>query len=128
MTKRIMFVDDEEDTVFSVKVLLENAEEKYEFIGVNSGEKCLELLETGIQPDLILLDIMMPDLSGWEVYDKLRGNPNWTNIPIVFLTARTDKVAKESGIFLADGYVEKPIDANVLLPVINKILHKGKSL
>ena len=122
MTKKIMFVDDEEDTVFSVGVLIESADVGYEFIGVNSGKKCLELLEKGIRPDLILLDLMMPQLSGWEVYDILRGNPNWKDIPIVFLTARTDKVARDAGSFLADGYIEKPIDADKLLPFVRQLL------
>jgi len=122
MTKKIMLIDDEKDVLLSVREVLKEAEGKYDFIGVKSGNECLKMLNAGVIPDLILLDIMMPFLSGWEVYDRLRENPSWKNIPIVFLTARSDKTAEESGRFLGEGYIEKPFDAQTLLPVVEKVL------
>ena len=60
----------------------------------------------------------MPDISGWKVYDELKNNPKWENIKIIFLTARSDKIAKDTGSFLGDDFIEKPFDAQSL---INKI-------
>lgn len=109
MTKKIMVVDDNPDVIFSVKNGLEEVEKDYQIVGVESGEECLKQLETTI-PDLIVLDIMMPGISGWKTFDKIKENEAWKTIPIVFLTARTDRVAKNAGGFLADDYIEKPFD------------------
>ena len=104
-----MVVDDNPDVLFSVKSGLEEIDQSLQIQGVESGEKCLELLETQ-KPDLIILDIMMPGMSGWKTFDKIKENDNWKNIPVVFLTARTDRVAKNAGGFLAEDYIEKPFD------------------
>ena len=107
--KKIMIVDDNPDILFSVKNGLEDIDADIQIQGVESGEKCLELLETET-PDLIILDIMMPGMSGWKTFDKIKENNKWNGIPVVFLTARTDKVAKNAGGFLAEDYIEKPFN------------------
>lgn len=107
--KKIMIVDDNPDVLFSVKNGLEEIDTDFKIQGVESGEKCLEFLETEA-PDLILLDIMMPGMSGWKTFDKIKENDNWKGIPVVFLTARTDRVAKNAGGFLAEDYIEKPFN------------------
>jgi len=118
-----MLVDDEKDQIFGIKVALEETYgEEYQVIPAESGKQCFDLLENKEKPDLILLDIMMPEMSGWEVYDKLRDNPSWKNIPIVFLTARTDRIAENAGEFLGDDYIEKPVDIKELHSRIEKIL------
>lgn len=122
MVKKVIVVDDNPDVIFSVKNGLEDISPDYQITGVESGEKCLELLQTE-SPDLILLDIMMPGMSGWKTYDKIKENDTWKNIPIVFLTARTDKVAKNAGGFLGEDYIEKPFDIDDLRGRIDKILH-----
>ena len=63
----------------------------------------------------------MPDMSGWQVYDKIKNNPKWNNIPIVFLTARTDDLARNAGNFLGNEYIEKPIDGKDFLDLLIKI-------
>ncbi len=108
--KKIMVVDDELDQILTVKFILEKSGEDYEVISAKSGKECLKILET-IVPDLILLDIMMPEMSGWQLYEKLKRNKIWENIPTVFLTARTDETAEKAGRFLGDGYIEKPFDS-----------------
>ena len=123
MVKKIMIVDDNPDIILSIKGGLEAVADDYEIIGVESGEKCLELLETET-PDLILLDIMMPEMSGWETFDKLKGNASWGKIPVVFLTARTDKVAKNAGGFLGDDYIEKPFEIAELKRRIDEITNR----
>ena len=123
MVKKIMIVDDNPDIILSIKNGLEVVAGDYEIIGVESGEKCLELLETET-PDLILLDIMMPEMSGWETFDKLKGNALWGKIPVVFLTARTDRVAKNAGGFLGDDYIEKPFEIAELKRRIDEITNR----
>jgi DNA-binding response OmpR family regulator len=67
---------------------------------------------------------MMPELSGWKTFDLIKGNDSWKNIPIVFLTARTDNVAKNAGGFLGEDYIEKPFEIKDLKERIDKILSR----
>ena len=123
--KKIMIVDDEKDQIFSVKTSFETAyPDKYEIIGAESGKKCFELLEKKIIPDLILLDIMMPTMNGWEVFDKLRASQKYKNIPVIFLTARSDGLATKAGSMIADDYIEKPIEIDELKDRIDNVLKK----
>ena len=115
-----MFVDDEPDQLFCIKELLKDADGDYDFIGVDSGEKCITQLKNGVIPDIIFLDIMMPEMSGWEVYDKIRDNPIWNSIPIVFLTARTDRIAENVSEFLGDDYMKKPIEGKQIIECIKR--------
>jgi putative two-component system response regulator len=122
--KKIMVVDDESDHTRTVKQVLESSGDKYKVICVDSGEKCLELLEKDQIPDLILLDIRMPEMSGWLVLDKLKENASWEKIPIILLTARTDELAENAGGFLGDDFIVKPYDIDDLEKRIDKILKK----
>lgn len=122
MTKKIMIVDDDPGVIFTVKQGLEGLDSDYQIITVNSGIQCLEKLEKEALPDLILLDIMMPNMSGWETYKKIREKIGNDELPIIFLTARTDRIAKEAGGFLADDYIEKPFKVPELKERIEKIL------
>ena len=105
MVKTILVVDDDPGVNHTVKYGLEGADTGYKVMTVESGEKCLELLDKKIIPDLILLDILMPGMSGWETLNKIRENLAWRDIPIVFLTARTDHVARDAGGFFGEDYV-----------------------
>lgn len=122
--KKIMVVDDDPDQIYMVRKALAGADENYEIIPASSGDECLELLKQNQIPDLILLDVMMPGVSGWMVFDKIRDDPALTNIPIVFLTARTDRIAKNAGQFLGADFIEKPFVRDDLKERINKILKK----
>jgi len=117
-----MVVDDESDQIYAIKKSLEKAGGTYKIIPVNSGAQCLEFLEKNQIPDLILLDIMMPEMSGWIVFDKLKDNTMWEKIPIIFLTARTDKITENAGGFLGDDFIEKPFDTKDLKNRIDKVL------
>ena len=64
----------------------------------------------------------MPDMSGWKTFDKIKENEAWRGIPIVFLTARTDRVAKNAGGFLGEDYIEKPFEITDLKLRIDRIL------
>ncbi len=122
--KKIMMVDDEPDQIFTVREALEDAGADYEIIPAESGKKCLELLKNNEMPDLILLDIMMSEMTGWDVFTKLKENPEWSEIPVVFLTAKTDPYSKGFGKMAAKDYIEKPFDIKNLEERIDKILKK----
>lgn len=117
-----MIVDDEPDQISTFKYVVESSKSDYEIISVNDGMQCLQLLKNDQIPDLILLDIMMPKMSGWEVFKRIKEIPSCKDVPIVFLTARTDVMAKKAGSFLGDDYIEKPFDSQSLLKRINEIL------
>ena len=126
--KRIMIVDDEPDQIFTIKKALEMEEGDFEIIPANSGAQCLGLLENNQIPDLILLDIMMPEMSGWIVFDKLKENTKWEKIPIIFLTARTDRIAENAGKFLGNDFIEKPFEVKDLKNRINKVLENTSQI
>ena len=76
--KKIMFVDDESDQIRSMQIVFEKQYgDKYQIIPAKSGADCFRLLKNDEIPDLILLDIMMPEETGWEVYNKLKARPQW---------------------------------------------------
>ena len=126
--KRIMVVDDNPDVLLSIKHGLEALDPDFEVVGVESGEECIQLLESGKIPDLIMLDIMMPGLSGWETYKRIKDRPEWKAIPLIFLTARTDEIARRVGEFLGDDYIEKPFETKELKERIDKILREKNKL
>lgn len=122
MVKTIMVVDDEPDHIYTVRRILKGSSDEYEVIGANSAMDCLELLEKNVIPDLILLDIIMPEMSGWETYNKIKENLSWKNIPIVFLTARKNQVARNAGGFFGEDYITKPFDVTELKKRIDNVL------
>ena len=125
--KKIMLVDDEKDQIYYIKTSFESLYGKeYTIIPAESGEKCFELLERQERPHLILLDIMMPKMNGWEVFDRIRAHPSWKDIPIIFLTARTDEFAEHAGALIADDYIKKPIEIRELKARIDNVLKKIK--
>ncbi|MEM0467097.1 MAG: response regulator [Candidatus Thermoplasmatota archaeon] len=128
MTKKIMIVDDSRLITYTVKDGLETLDPNYTVIEVDSGKKCFELLEKNKIPDLILLDIMMPEMNGWEVYKKLRKHESWKKIPVAFLTAKTDNFSRGFGKILGDAYIEKPFEIKDLKQRIDKLLEKPYEL
>ena len=127
MKKKIMIVDDEPDILRSIKQLFEGMDDDYKVTCASSGIQCLKLLENNEIPDLILLDIMMPGMDGWKIFDTIRENLLWKNIPVLFLTARTDDISVKLGSFLATDYIEKPFDIDDLKKRIDYVLKKSSS-
>jgi DNA-binding response OmpR family regulator len=66
---------------------------------------------------------MMPEMTGWELYDKIKENNEWREIPIVFLSARTDDTAENAGKFFGEDYIEKPFNSQDFVKRINKIIN-----
>ncbi|MBN1860201.1 MAG: response regulator [Candidatus Thermoplasmatota archaeon] len=123
MAKTILIVDDYADILVSVKQVLESISDKYHVIGVDSGEKCLQILQENQLPDLILLDIMMPGMSGWDVAARIKEDDRWRDIPIVFLSAKGDDMSTGIGHLTSEDYIVKPFDIMKLKECIDRILH-----
>lgn len=115
LTKKVILViDDTPDNLFLVTNLLKDL---YTIKVANNGEKALKFLdETPVTPDLILLDIMMPVLNGYDVLKKIKENQKLQNIPVVFLTAKSSVEDEKLGFDLgANDYITKPISPPILL-------------
>ena len=124
MVNKIMVVDDDPGVIYTIKHGLESLGSNFEIITIDNGKKCLEFLESNLIPDLIILDIMMPKMSGWETFQKIREKLSAEQLPIIFLTARKDQIAKNAGGFLGEDFIEKPFKLPDLKQKIDKILNK----
>jgi DNA-binding response OmpR family regulator len=118
--KRVLIVDDEPDIVESIKFNLEI--EGIECLEAYDGEEAL-LKAKKENPDLILLDIMLPKMNGYKVARLLKFDESYKNIPIIMLTARTQEkdieIGEETG---ANEYVTKPFDMDMLVTLVKKYL------
>ena len=119
---KILIVDDVMSNVLLLKVLLTN--EKFAIATASNGRQALEQVEKE-NPDLVLLDVMMPDMSGFEVAQHLKSNPNTADIPIIFLTAKDEAADKLAGLGLgADDYISKPFMPQELLLRVYAVLRR----
>jgi DNA-binding response OmpR family regulator len=120
MAKRVLVVDDEPNIVMSLRFLMER--EGFEVEVAPTGEQALEALEKS-PADLVLLDVMMPKLDGFEVCQRIRGNPLWAGTKIVMLTAKGREVERDKGLALgADEYVTKPFSTRDLVAQVKEML------
>jgi DNA-binding response OmpR family regulator len=122
MAKKILIVDDEPNIVKMVESRLKAS--GYEVITAFDGPQCLDKVKAEI-PDLVILDLMLPQMSGYDVCHTLRSDKEHKNIPIIMLTARGKaddiRAGMEKG---ADAYVAKPFNPTVLLGIIEGLLGK----
>jgi len=124
MVNKIMVVDDDPGVIYTIKNGLKRLDSNYEIITAENGKKCIEFLETNEIPDLIILDILMPEMSGWETFHKIREKLTGEQLPIIFLTSRKDQIAKKAGGFLGEDFIEKPFKLPELKEKIDKILNR----
>lgn len=120
--KKILIIDDEKDVV--AELLLRLEAEGWEILAAYDGEEGLKKTRDQ-KPDLVLLDIVMPKLSGYQVCRKIKDDPEIKEIPVIMLTAKSDAstkfTAKDIG---SEGYVTKPFDSEKLVEKINKLINK----
>ena len=121
--KRILVIDDEPELVKAITIRLEAS--GYEVIPAFDGQQGLDKAG-GIKPDLILLDIVMPKMDGYEVCRKLKSNPETKGIPIIIFTASAavgpEKLEKRRISVGAEGIIKKPFEPAELLEMVNKLL------
>jgi CheY-like chemotaxis protein len=123
MMLKIMLVDDNPDVIFSVKDSLESLDPEITVTGVLSGVECLRKVRAD-KPDLILMDIMMPGMDGWEVVARLKADKATSGIPIIYLTGKTDGLSKTLSAVTSLDYIEKPFNTVDLRERIAKVLKK----
>ena len=119
--KKILLIDDEEDFCFFVKLNLEKTG-KFEVMTTTSGSRGI-VMASKEHPDLILLDIIMPEMSGGQVAEQLFDNPKTKNIPVLFITAiasRSD-VQSQEGIIGGRNFIAKPVTPEELMAKINGV-------
>jgi DNA-binding response OmpR family regulator len=120
MAKKILIADDEPNIVTSLEFLLSRA--GFELRVVRDGQAALQAVEE-FRPDLVLLDVMMPLLSGFEVCQSIRANSAWHGVKILMLTAKGREAEVSKGLALgADAYVSKPFSTKALLERVNELL------
>jgi CheY-like chemotaxis protein len=123
MKKKILMIDDEEDLCYSVKTNLELTGE-FDVIAVSHAEEGIRLAQKE-QPDLILLDVIMPDMSGEDVAIALSDVPKTKDIPIIFLTAVVTYMSIPPGTIKRIGgrdFISKPIDRDSLIKCIKTVI------
>ena len=120
MPKEILIVDDEPGIVVSVQFLME--QQGYNVITTNRGDDALEMIYK-YKPDLVLLDIMLPGIDGYEVCEIVRLNADYRDVKIVFLTAKGREVEIAKGLALgADAYITKPYSNDELVAKVKELL------
>jgi DNA-binding response OmpR family regulator len=120
MAKRVLIADDEENIVTALEFLLQRR--GYETRWARNGDEALSELER-FAPDLVLLDVMMPRKSGYEVCQRMRARPEWRHIKIIMLSAKGREVEVSKGVSLgADLYITKPFSNTELVAKIDGLL------
>ena len=123
MPKTILIVDDEPGVVVALQFLME--QQGYNVLTAESGEFALESIYQN-NPDLVLLDIMLPGIDGWEVCEIVRLNPDCRNIKIIFLTAKSSEVEIAKGLALGgDAYITKPFLNDELVAKVKELLEQS---
>lgn len=123
MSKKILIADDEPNIVAAIEFLLQQS--GYEVHIARNGEEALELVEACV-PDLVLLDVMMPKKSGYEVCTRIRERADWRHIKVVMLSAKGRETEVNKGLSMgADLYVTKPFSTRELMAKIKGLLDQG---
>lgn len=125
MTK-VLIVDDEPYTVDMLQTFLEI--NGFQAVGAFSGEDGLVLIKVE-EPEIVILDLMLPDIEGYEVCQRIRGYPDTAKLPVLILSARVDAASKERAMAAgADGYLVKPVKFPELLTELNRLIEKSKEV
>jgi len=121
----ILVVDDEPNIVLSLEFLMEQA--GYKVTTAEDGEQALACVEIAT-PDLILLDISLPGISGFDVLEQLRAQAATERLPIIMLTAHGREVEREKGMAMgADNYITKPFSTQALVEKVRQLIGEGAS-
>ena len=122
MVKEILIVDDEPGIVVPVQYLME--QQGYNVMTANRGEDALDLIYQ-YKPDLVLLDIMLPGIDGYEICEIVRLNPDYRDVKIVFFTTKGRETEIAKGLALgADAYITKPYTNAELVAKVNELLEE----
>lgn len=124
--KKILCIEDESEMIDLMRLILER--KGFHFIGAEGGQEGLDLIRQE-KPDLVLLDLMMPGVDGWEVYRQLKADDELKDIPVIVVTAKAQSIDKVLGLHIArvDDYITKPFGPQDLLNSIHRVLDRQAS-
>lgn len=124
--KRLVYIEDEIEMIDLVRLIL--GRKGFEVIGANGGKEGLEIVRQE-KPDLVLLDLMMPDLDGWEVFQQMKAEEATRDIPVIVVTAKAQTIDRVLGLHIAkvDDYISKPFSPQELISSVEKILDKKRT-
>ncbi|HVN14203.1 MAG TPA: response regulator [Anaerolineales bacterium] len=119
--KRILCVEDEQEMIDLIRLIL--ARRGFEVTGAAGGHEGLKMIREEL-PDLVLLDLMMPDMDGWEVYQQMKADEKTRGIPVIVVTAKAQNIDRVLGVHIAkvDDYITKPFSPQELLSSVEKVL------
>ncbi|MDJ0757630.1 MAG: response regulator [Ardenticatenaceae bacterium] len=119
--KKIVCIEDEPEMIELVKLIL--GRHNFEVHGALGGQEGLDKISQ-VEPDLVLLDLMMPEMDGWQVFQTMRVDPEMSHIPVIVVTAKAQSIDKVLGLHIAkvNDYITKPFGPQELLESIRKVL------
>jgi DNA-binding response OmpR family regulator len=124
--KLILCIEDDQEMIDLIRLIL--SRHGFDVRGATGGKEGLEIVRNE-HPDLILLDLMMPDMDGWEVYQQMKADETIKNTPVIVVTAKAQSIDKVLGLHIAkvDDYISKPFSPQELLSSIDHVLDKKKN-
>ena len=119
--KRVVVIEDDPEMIELVKLIL--AKDGFKVSGAGNGRDGLETIQE-VGPQVVLLDLMMPDMDGWEVYQSMKANEQMKNIPVIIITAKAQSIDKVLGLHIAkvDDYITKPFSPTELINSVRKVM------
>ncbi|HEX6384352.1 MAG TPA: response regulator [Anaerolineae bacterium] len=123
--KKVVCIEDELEMIELVKLIL--GRNKFEVTGAVGGHEGLEKIAE-VQPDVVLLDLMMPEMDGWEVYQKMKASEEMRSIPVIVVTAKAQSIDRVLGLHIArvDDYITKPFGPQELLDSVERVIRNKK--
>ena len=126
-TKMILCIEDEPEMIDLIRLIL--SRHGFNIRGANGGKEGLEIIRKE-HPDLVLLDLMMPEMDGWEVYQLIKADETTRNIPVIVVTAKSQSIDKVLGLHIAkvDDYISKPFSPQELLTSVENVLTRKQNI
>jgi DNA-binding response OmpR family regulator len=120
--RTVVCIEDELEMIELVRLIL--GRHNFQVIGAVGGQQGLNKIEE-VNPDLVLLDLMMPEMDGWEVYQKMKASETMRNIPVIVVTAKAQSIDRVLGLHIArvDDYITKPFGPQELLESVERVLN-----
>ena len=125
--RRVVYIEDEQEMIDLVRLILNRR--GYEIFGANGGREGLDIVRK-VLPDLVLLDLMMPDMDGWDVYQQMKADEATQKIPVIVVTAKAQSIDKVLGLHIAkvDDYISKPFSPQELVDSVEKVLARYEEM
>lgn len=123
---KVVCIEDEREMIDLVELILNK--QGIKVFGAEGGHAGLDMVRQ-LKPDLVLLDLMMPDMDGWEVYQQMKTDPATANIPVIIVTAKAQSIDKVLGLHIAkvDDYITKPFGPYELSNSVDRVLHRRQA-